>query len=124
MAKIKIQLEPLNPCLPAPVPTEGGAGRLESLNPFLFLEFRHDLLKVIQNLWVAQSIPVQNRSSVDDIGHSTLHLFHIHGIGGIRHLHDDRRDMTGRGLFLQRLFDTYPSIRLSTGHPVQVSRRG
>jgi hypothetical protein len=26
-------LEPMNPCPPTPVPTEGGAGGLESLNP-------------------------------------------------------------------------------------------
>jgi len=29
----KRNLEPVNPCLPAPVPTEGGAGRLEFLDP-------------------------------------------------------------------------------------------
>jgi len=65
------------------------AGERSSIVEFSLLQFRDDLFEVIEDLRVHQGIPVQDRSSVNDVGDRTLHLLHIQRIGGLRHLHDD-----------------------------------
>ena len=82
------------------------------------LEFRKNLLVVVQTLGIFQGVAIRDRPAVHDIRDRAFHFLHVECVWDLRYLEDEGWNVSWRGFFSERFSDLFfQSIRQGNSRP-------